>query len=86
MEILVVGYDDSQAAKAARSWATQYARDHGAEIRLAYVISSRSEWELAAVPVNTDSMRGEFQQRLRAEWSEPLRGAGVRYGTALLEG
>jgi nucleotide-binding universal stress UspA family protein len=86
MEILAVGYNDSPAAQAARRWAIHYARDRDAEIRLVYVVSSLAEWELAAIQVNTDPMHHELDQRLRGEWSQPLRDAGVHYETQLLTG
>ena len=42
-----------------------------------------SEWELNAAQVNTDPIRKEFERRLRGEWTEPVRAAGVRYETQL---
>ena len=81
MELLVVGYDDSEAARAAMRWAAHYARERDAVLHVIYVVSSIGEWELAALQVNPDPLRDEFQRCLREEWTEPLREAGVTYTT-----
>jgi nucleotide-binding universal stress UspA family protein len=86
MEKLVVGYNDSRSSKAARRWAIHYAKPRDAEILLLYVMSSVADWELAAVQVNTDPIRHEFEQRLRGEWSQAFREAGVRHETRVVEG
>jgi len=83
MERIIVGYDDSPAARGALTWAVHHARRTGAELIVIFVVSSSFEWELNAVQVNTDPIRKEFARRLRGQWTEPLRAAGVRYETRL---
>jgi nucleotide-binding universal stress UspA family protein len=83
MERVIVGYDDSPAARGALAWAVHHARRSGAELIIVYVVSSTFEWELNAAQVNTDPIRKEFQRRLRGQWTEPVRAAGVRYETQL---
>jgi nucleotide-binding universal stress UspA family protein len=48
-----------------------------------YVVSEAWEWELAAIQVNTDPLRREFERRLREEWTADVRAAGVPYRTEL---
>lgn len=86
METVVLGYDDSLPARAARDWAVDYVATRGAELLMVYVVSSVWEWEAAAVQVNTDHLRRELGGHLSGEWSEPLRAAGVPFRTELLSG
>ena|SRR5437016_1180823 len=79
MERVIVGYDDSPAARGALTWAVHHAQRTEAELIIVYVVSSSFEWELNAVQVNTDPIRKEFERRLRGAWTEPVRAAGVRY-------
>jgi nucleotide-binding universal stress UspA family protein len=83
MERIIVGYDDSPAARGALTWAVHHAQRAEAELIIVYVVSSSFEWELNAVQINTDPIRKEFERRLRGEWTEPVRAAGVRYETQL---
>ena len=82
----LVGYDDSPAARSALSWATRHVQRVPGELLVAYVTSSALEWELAAVQVNADPLRHEFERRLREEWTAPLRDAGLTYETRVLHG
>ncbi len=86
METILVAYDDSEPAKAARGWATKFAADHGARVVLTYVVSSAAEWELAAAQIDPDPIRHGFEKSLQGEWSEPLRAAGVAFETRCLVG
>jgi nucleotide-binding universal stress UspA family protein len=83
MERIVVGYDDSPAARGALSWAVHHARRTEAELVIVFVVSSSFEWELNAAQINTDPIRKEFERRLRGEWTQLVRTAGVRYETRL---
>jgi nucleotide-binding universal stress UspA family protein len=83
MERVIVGYDNSPAAHGALTWAVDHARRTGAELVIVFVVSSSFEWELNAAQVNTDPIRKEVERRLRGEWTEPIRAAGVRYETQL---
>jgi nucleotide-binding universal stress UspA family protein len=83
MERIVVGYDDSAGARSALTWAVQYAKRTASELVVVYVVSEAWEWELAAVQVNTDPLRKEFERRLRGEWTADARAAGVQYRTEL---
>ena len=70
--------------RGARStWAVQYAKRTASELVVVYVVSEAWEWELAAVQVNTDPLRKEFERRLRGEWTSDVRAAGVQYRTEL---
>jgi len=86
METIVVGYDDSEAARAALAWAIGYARDRDATILLVYVVASVLEWELAAIQVNPDPVRHRFEQLLATSWSEPLREAAIAHESLLMVG
>ena len=82
----LVGYDDSPAAHGALAWAVDHVQREAGDLVVAYVMSSALEWELAAVQVNADPLRHEFERRLRGEWTAPLRDAGVAYEARLLRG
>ena len=56
---------------------------NASELVVVYVVSAAWEWELAAIQVNTDPMRKEFERRLRGEWTADVRAAGVPYRTEL---
>lgn len=81
MELLVVGCDNTEASKAALRWAAHYATGHDAAIHVIYVMSALTEWELAAVQVNPDPLRHEYEQLLEGEWTEALRDTEVPYTT-----
>jgi nucleotide-binding universal stress UspA family protein len=83
MERVIVGYDDSPAARGALTWAVHHAQRSGAELIIVFVVASSFEWELNAAQINTDPIRKEFHRRLRGEWTEPVRVAGVRYEAQL---
>ncbi len=85
-EKILLAYDDSDAAQAARRWAIQYAQTTSSTIVLLYVVSSLSEWELAAIQVDPGPIRDNFERFLKNEWSEPLRESGIDYETRLLVG
>ena len=86
MSGIVLGYDDSPAAQAAMRWVGDQATLTAAEVRVVYVVSSAAEWELAAVQVDPDPIRHEFERRLRDEWSVPLRDRGVQHHTCVMVG
>jgi nucleotide-binding universal stress UspA family protein len=83
---ILLAFDDSPAARAARLWAIREASVVGRPVRLLYVVSSLSEWDLAAIQVNPDPLRRRFAQLLATTWSEPLRDAGVDFTTELVVG
>ncbi len=86
MENIVVGYDDSEAAKGAMRWAMYYAQPRHANLVVVYVISKAWEWELAAIQVNSDPIRKEVRRRLEQEWTAPLRREHIHYTTQLERG
>ena len=86
MSGIVLGYDDSPAARAAMQWAAAQAALTEVEVIVVYVLSSVVEWELAAVQVNPDPIRHEFERRLREDWSSPLRQHGIRHRTTVAVG
>jgi nucleotide-binding universal stress UspA family protein len=84
VETVVLGYDDSDAAKAAQGWTIDYVQRRGdARIVQVYVVSSILDWELSAVQVDTDRLRHAARERLEGPWSEPLRAAGVTHTSVL---
>jgi len=85
-ETVVVGYNDSAAARAALSWAIEHVTGRDAQILLTYVVSSVTEWELAAVQIDPDPIRHRFERLLATDWSAALREAGVPYQTVLTVG
>ncbi len=83
---LLVAYDDSPAARAAMRWATSYASERDRSVLVVNAIPSLAEWELAAIQVDTNPLRRRLKALLDAEWTAPLRAAGVPYRTKLKEG
>jgi nucleotide-binding universal stress UspA family protein len=83
MECIIIGYDDSPGARSALKWAVRYGQRTESELVVIYVVSEAWEWELAAIQVNTDPLRREFERRLREEWTADVRAAGVLYRTEL---
>ena len=86
VETILLAYDDSDAAKAAREWVVRYAAGRDVEVVVIYALSSLWEWELAAVQIDPDPIRHEYERLLREVWSEPLRQAGVPVRTRLVVG
>jgi len=86
MERIVVGYDHSSGARAALRWAIHHGTGRDVELVIVYVMSALAEWELAAVQVDPDPIRQEFERRLREEWTAPVREAGVPYTTNVAVG
>ncbi len=86
MERVIVGYDDSPAARGALTWAIHHAQRLGADLIIVFVVASSFEWELNAAQINTDPIRKAFHRRLRGQWTEPIRAAHVRYETHLETG
>jgi nucleotide-binding universal stress UspA family protein len=83
---VLVAYDDSEAARAAMRWATSYASERERSVLVINVIPSLSEWELAAIQVDTNPLRRRLEALLRTDWTALLREAGVPYRTKLKEG
>lgn len=86
MEHIVIGFDNSPAARGALTWAVDYGQRTGAELVIVYVVSSAWEWELTAVQVNPDPIRREIKHLLRERWTAPVRAGGVRYQTEVAVG
>jgi nucleotide-binding universal stress UspA family protein len=86
MSTIVIGYDDSAAARAALEWAIAQAMRTDAELLVVYVASSIAEWELSAAQINSDPIRHEFERRLRGDWTAPVRQSQVRYRTKFVVG
>lgn len=78
--------DASPAAEAALAWAMDYADGRDVVILLTYVRSSITEWEMAAIQVDPDSVRRHFNELLTHRWSARLRDRGLRYEPTLLVG
>jgi nucleotide-binding universal stress UspA family protein len=86
MSGIVLGYDHSEAAEAAMHWSIGQARRTSTAITVVYVVSSVVEWELAAVQINPDPVRHEFEQVLKDKWTAPLRTAGIEHHTTVRVG
>jgi nucleotide-binding universal stress UspA family protein len=86
MQTIVVGFDNSDAARAALDWAIEHATCIGGELLVVYVASSIAEWELSAAQINPDPIRHEFERRLSDEWTAPVRKANVAYRTKFVVG
>jgi nucleotide-binding universal stress UspA family protein len=83
---VLLAYDDSPAARAAMRWTIAYASERERSVRVLNVIPSLTEWELAAIQVDTNPLRQRLETLLRTDWTAPLRSAGVPYRTKLKEG
>ena len=86
MSGMVLGYDHSEAAQAASRWAAGQARLTGVAITAVYVVSAIAELELAAVQINPDPIRHEFERRMKNEWLASLRASGVDVHTKVRVG
>ena len=78
---IILGYDDSSAARTAMLWAAEYATAVGAEVVVVYVSSAIAELEFAVVQVNTDPIRAGYEEHLRSDWTAQLRDRQVRFRT-----
>jgi len=85
-ESVLVAYDDSPAARAALRWAIAYATEREHELVLVYAFSSLTEWELAAIQVDTSPMERRVHEMLDGPWSEPVRRAGLQCRTVARSG
>lgn len=86
METIVVGYNHSPRSRAALGWAAAEARQRHARLLVVYVMSSVEEWELAAVQIDPDPIRREFERLLANEWTATLRDEGTEYDTSVVVG
>ena len=86
IETIIVGFDNTEASESALRWAVDRAQRDQSELLVVYVTSSAGEWELAMVQVNPDPIRHEVEKRLRGEWTESVRAAGVSYRTQVVVG
>jgi nucleotide-binding universal stress UspA family protein len=83
---VLVAYDDSPGARAALRWGLAYATERELELVLVYAFSSLAELELAAIQVDTTPLERRVHELLDGPWSEPVRGAGVKYRTVARSG
>ncbi len=83
---ILVAYDDSSAARAALRWTISYALERQRSVVMLHVLPSLAEWELAAIQVDTNPIRRRLEKLLHAEWTAPLRAAGIPYRTKLKDG
>ena len=91
---ILVGVDDSEAAAAAARWAAEAVRETGGEVVAVHCLDTsvvRLAVEsvirgLGVPPTDIVDWRDEIRLLLEADWSQPLRDAGVPYRTMLVEG
>lgn len=79
MERVIVGYDNTPAARGALRWAVDYGSRVGAELVIVFVVPTIAEWELNAIQVNTDPIRREIEHHLNGDWTQSVRAAGVEH-------
>ena len=51
-----------------------------------HVVGRLDLWDLAALQIDTDPLVEERRRRLKGEWTEPLRTAGLRVTSRLVRG
>ncbi len=83
---IIVGYDDSAAARAALRWAADHAAAVGGELLVVFVSSAIAELELAAAQINTDAIRAGYEQHLQGDWTAVLRERNIRFRTRVTVG
>lgn len=83
---ILVGFNDSEAAEAALSWAAEEARVLGARVEALWVLPSAVAWELAAIQVDPEKRRRQMEHRLRKICSRRIGSVGVPYLTLVREG
>jgi nucleotide-binding universal stress UspA family protein len=83
METVIVGYNDSDASRAALHWAIAYAENRSVELVVVTVVSALVELEYAAAQIASYSAREDALMHLNGEWTAPLRDRGIAYRTAV---
>lgn len=83
---ILVGYDDSHAARAALQWAAGEAALRPTGLIVAYVSSPGWEWELAALQINPDPIRHDLEHQFYGPWLEPVRAYGIDCDARFLQG
>ncbi|MGD9793850.1 MAG: universal stress protein [Acidimicrobiia bacterium] len=83
METVIVGYNDSDASRAALRWVIDYAEDRSVELVVVTVVSSFVELEFAAAQMASYSARDDALTHLNGQWTAPLRERGIAYRTGV---
>ncbi|MGI8757184.1 MAG: universal stress protein [Acidimicrobiales bacterium] len=82
---IVVGVDGSPAALRATTWAADRAIESGAEVIAVTAIDVDMQFVRDLPPSGMSAWRTELHEQLRTEWAEPLKAAGVRHRTVIVE-
>jgi nucleotide-binding universal stress UspA family protein len=82
---IVVGVDQTPATPSAVSWAADYARDNHADVHVVHVLTYSAEFNRDLSIANFTTWRRQLRRQLEQEWVEPLRAAGVRFRTDLVQ-
>ena len=83
---IIVGYDDSPAARAALRWAADHATALGGELLVVFVSSAIAELEFAAAQINTDPIRAGYERHLQGDWTALLRERNIQFRTHVAVG
>jgi nucleotide-binding universal stress UspA family protein len=82
---IVVGVDGSDGARGALVWAGLRAGELGAEVVAVLVVRPFGEFVLQLPPLPGDLLR-RLRRTLDESWCQPLRDAGVKHRSVLVEG
>ena len=82
---IVVGVDGSRGSTHALEWAAGRAQELDAEVVAVYGVRALAEFVMSVPPFDQTSMIDDLGRALDNEWSAPLRHAGVKYRTELIE-
>jgi nucleotide-binding universal stress UspA family protein len=86
LERILIGTDGSQGATEAIEWAVRELAPMATEIILVHVYDRLDDIVEQRERVDFPELRARAQRVLDEEWAAPLRDAGVRVRTLLLEG
>jgi universal stress protein A len=83
---ILVGVDGSVGSRRAVAFAADRAADLGAEVIVVMVMDPSREFVRDLPPTGLTNWRQDVRRKLKTEWVEPLRQAGVSLSIEVLEG
>src|SRR4051812_23130340 len=82
---ILVGVDGGDGSQRALRWASQRAVELDAEVVAVFVVRPLTEFLISIPPLPPETLP-RLRETLEHEWCKPLREAGVRYQSLVVEG
>ena len=86
IDTILLGSDGSPAALRAATWTASRAAELGAEVVVVHALDPDTQFWRDITPDTMTNWRSQLRRDLESEWCAPLRDAGVRFRTCLVEG